>query len=119
MVNPDGRVHDVRYNANGVDLNRDWGYMWDAWGGSPGAFSQIESQNLRSCMYSNQFVVHTTYHSGDEFISMPWSYRPNQPNDWNHIYQLGQLRVMQIYSTARVTAVCMLLTVVPKMQTME
>ncbi|MEZ5081883.1 MAG: M14 family zinc carboxypeptidase [Bacteroidales bacterium] len=35
MVNPDGRVNIVRYNNNGVDLNRDWQYMWDAWGGSP------------------------------------------------------------------------------------
>jgi len=25
MFNPDGRVHDTRYNANGIDLNRDYG----------------------------------------------------------------------------------------------
>ena len=91
MVNPDGRYNMSRYNANGVDLNRDWAYMWDAWGGSTGACSQIESKNLRSCMYSNQFVVHTTYHSGTEFISCPWSYRPDQPLDWNHIIQLAGL----------------------------
>ena len=91
MVNPDGRYNMSRYNANGVDLNRDWIYMWDAWGGSPGACSQIESKNLRSCMYSNQFVVHTTYHSGTEFISYPWSYRPDSPLDVNHINQLAAL----------------------------
>jgi hypothetical protein len=91
MVNPDGRVNMSRYNANGVDLNRDWAYMWDAWGGSSGPCSQIESKNLRSCMYNNQFVVHTTYHSGTEFISCPWSYRPDQPLDWNHIIQLAGL----------------------------
>ena len=89
MVNPDGRHYDSRYNVNGVDLNRDWAYMWDAWGGSTGPCSQIESKNLRSCMYSNQFVVHTTYHSGTEYISCPWSYRPDQPLDWNHIIQLA------------------------------
>ena len=27
MVNPDGRYNMSRYNANGVDLNRDWPYM--------------------------------------------------------------------------------------------
>jgi hypothetical protein len=91
MVNPDGRVNMSRYNINGVDLNRDWAYMWDAWGGSSGPCSQIESKNLRSCMYNNQFVVHTTYHSGTEFISCPWSYRPDQPLDWDHIIQLAGL----------------------------
>ncbi len=89
MVNPDGRYYDTRYNNNGVDLNRDWAYMWDAWGGSTGPCSQIESKNLRSCMYSNQFVVHTTYHSGTEYISCPWSYRSSQPLDWNQIFQLA------------------------------
>jgi uncharacterized repeat protein (TIGR01451 family) len=91
MVNPDGREAMSRYNNNGVDLNRDWAYMWDAWGGSPGPCSQIESKNLRECVYSNQFVVHTTYHSGTEFISCPWSYRPDQPSDWDHIIQLAGL----------------------------
>jgi hypothetical protein len=91
MVNPDGRVNMSRYNVNGVDLNRDWAYMWDSWGGSSGPCSQIESKNLRSCMYSNQFVVHTSFHSGTEYISCPWSYRPDQPLDWNHIIQLAGL----------------------------
>lgn len=91
MVNPDGReaVPRVRYNNNGVDLNRDWGYMWDGWGGSTGAYSQVESKALRSCMYTNQFVVHTTYHGGTEYISLPWSYRSSSPPDWDHTYELG------------------------------
>lgn len=91
MVNPDGRVNMSRYNANGVDLNRDAGYMWDAWGGSPGAFSQIESQALRECMYSNQFVIHTAYHSGTEYVSYPWSYRPDQTPEHAHIDFLAAL----------------------------
>jgi PKD repeat protein len=89
MVNPDGRVNMVRYNNNGVDLNRDWMYMWNGEGSSTGPCSQVESKALRSCMYGNQFVVHTTYHSGTEYISLPWSYRPSSPPDWDHIYQLG------------------------------
>jgi len=89
MVNPDGRVNVIRYNNNGVDLNRDWMYMWNGEGSSTGPCSQVESKALRSCMYNNQFVVHTTYHGGTEYISLPWSYRSSQPTDWNHIYQLG------------------------------
>jgi len=91
MVNPDGRVNMTRYNNNGVDLNRDWQYMWDAWGGSNGPCNEVESKALRECMYNNQFVVHTTYHSGTEYISLPWSYRGSQPLDWSHLYQLGGL----------------------------
>ncbi|MCK4312354.1 MAG: hypothetical protein KAW88_06440, partial [Candidatus Cloacimonetes bacterium] len=89
MVNPDGRVADNRYNANGVDLNRDAGYMWDGWGNSSGAFSQPESKALRDATYGRQFVVHTTYHSGIECISLPWSYRADQCPDWDHIYDLA------------------------------
>jgi len=89
MVNPDGRVSDDRTNANGVDCNRDSGYMWDGWGGSSGAFSQPESKALRDCHYNRQFVVHTTYHSGTEYISCPWSYRADQCPDFTHILQLA------------------------------
>ncbi len=91
MVNPDGRVGMIRYNNNGVDLNRDWGYMWNGEGSSSGAFSQVESKALRACSYSHQFVVHTTYHSGTEYISCPWSYRPQAPFDAPHILQLAGL----------------------------
>jgi hypothetical protein len=89
MVNPDGRENMSRYNNNGVDLNRDWGYMWDGWGSSTGAYSQVESKALHKCAYNNQFVVHTTYHSGTEYISCPWSYRPSTPPDSEHILQLA------------------------------
>ncbi len=89
MVNPDGRVNMIRYNSNGVDLNRDWGYMWKGDGSSPGYYSQAETRALRTCMLENQFVVHTSYHSGSEFLSYPWSYRPDSCPDDAHIDQLA------------------------------
>lgn len=91
MVNPDGRVNMIRYNSNGVDLNRDWGYMWNAEGSSPAPFSQVETRALRDCLYDHQFVVHTTYHSGTEFLSYPWSYRPDPCPDNNHIDFLASI----------------------------
>lgn len=91
MVNPDGRVNMTRENVNGVDLNRDWGYMWDAWGGSSGSYSQVETQALRTCVLNNQFVIHTSYHSGIEYISYPWSYRPQSAPDIGHIDYLAGL----------------------------
>jgi len=88
MVNPDGRVNMSRYNNNGIDCNRDFGYMWDTGVTTPGAFSQIESQSLRNCMLDNQFVVYTDYHSGSEIIAYPWSYRSQSPAD---VWQINQL----------------------------
>jgi hypothetical protein len=89
MVNPDGRVNMVRYNSYGVDLNRDWGYMWNGSGSSPGYYSQVETRALRSCMMSNQFALHITYHSGTVFLAYPWSYRPDPCPDQAHIHQLA------------------------------
>lgn len=91
MVNPDGRVNMVRYNSNGIDINRDWGYMWNEEGGSPFYFSQVETRILRDCLYDNQFVVHTSYHSGTEFVSYPWSYRPDACPDQSHIDNLAEI----------------------------
>ncbi len=91
MVNPDGRVNMSRYNSFGIDLNRDWGYMWDEWGGSPGYFSQVETRAIRSCMDQNQFVTEIAYHSGTEFLSYPWSYRPDACPDYFQMDHLAQI----------------------------
>jgi PKD repeat protein len=95
MVNPYGREANpiTRYNSNGVDLNRDCGYMWDADGSTYGAFNEVESKALRTCNLENQFVVYTSYHSGTEFVSYPWSYRPDPTSDHAHIDQLASIYV--------------------------
>jgi PKD repeat protein len=95
MVNPDGRVNMVRYNNNGVDLNRDCGYMWNGEGSSIGPFAEVESKALRNCNLENQFVIYTSYHSGTEFVSFPWSYRADVTSDHIHINQLAQVYVNQ------------------------
>ena len=58
MVNPDGREMYTRYNANGVDLNRDYGFMWGGEGGSPAPFSQPETKIIRENALDNNFLVH-------------------------------------------------------------
>jgi hypothetical protein len=82
-----------RTNNNGVDLNRDWGYMWDSWGNSPAYYSQPETKALRNWMYEHQFVVHTTYHSGTEELVYAWSYRPDPTPDDAHIDDLAYVYV--------------------------
>lgn len=81
VVNPDGHVSNSRYNANGVDLNRDYGYAWDTGWGSPDAFSQPETRAFRNLSARCHFSHWTSYHSGTLFISCPWSYSPFPPPD--------------------------------------
>ncbi|MFH1120743.1 MAG: M14 family zinc carboxypeptidase [Bacteroidota bacterium] len=80
-VNPYGRNNMTRYNGNGVDINRDCGYMWNNEGNSPSAFSQPETKAYRKLLTENQFAIHCSYHSGTEYISYPWSYRANHSAD--------------------------------------
>ncbi|MGC8865277.1 MAG: M14 family zinc carboxypeptidase [Bacteroidales bacterium] len=89
MVNPDGREAMSRYNANYIDINRDGGYMWNGEGNSPAAWSQVEAKAIRNFCNSRHFVVFTDYHSGTEFISYPWSYRPDATPDQVHIHNLA------------------------------
>ncbi|MBN1198780.1 MAG: T9SS type A sorting domain-containing protein [Bacteroidales bacterium] len=89
LVNPDGFVNTIRYNSNGVDLNRDVGFMWGGEGYSPYPFSQPETRILRSLWLDHSFLLYTNYHGGSEIISLPWSYRVSHPPDWTHIQQLA------------------------------
>lgn len=91
LVNPDGFVNNIRYNSNGVDLNRDVGFMWGGEGYSPYAFSQPETRILRSLWMEHNFLLYTNFHGGTEIISLPWSYRVSHPPDWIHIQQLASV----------------------------
>lgn len=86
-INPFGRDNMTRYNANGVDINRDCGYMWNNEGYSNGIFSQPETKMIRDILREHQFDIHISYHSGTEFVSYPWSYRADlTPDNANHAY---------------------------------
>ncbi len=77
MINPDGRVNNDRYNENGVDVNRDMGYMWGGEGNSTGEYSQPESKIVRDFLFSHPLSIYISYHAGTETIAYPWSYRGN------------------------------------------
>jgi hypothetical protein len=98
LMNPDGREYvehtgDWRKNRRdngdgtyGVDLNRNWGYMWgyDDIGSSPnsgsetyrgtGPFSEPETQVIRDLMLNHQFDTAISYHSHGRLILYPWGY---------------------------------------------
>jgi hypothetical protein len=104
--NPDGLdyVHQVdmwwrknrRDNGDGtygVDLNRNFGYMWgyDDIGSSPnpwdetyrgaGPFSEPETQVIRDFTEAHTFVISLSYHSYGNWWLYPWGYIPANTPD--------------------------------------
>ncbi|MDI6809631.1 MAG: M14 family zinc carboxypeptidase [Candidatus Eisenbacteria bacterium] len=99
MVNPDGHVYvengssmwrkNRRNNGDGsygVDLNRNYGYMWgyDNIGSSPtpssevyrgtGPFSEPEIDVIRDFCEAHDFIFSLSYHSYGEMVLYPWGY---------------------------------------------
>lgn len=110
MVNPDGHVYvettDPMWRKNrntngyaapvlqGVDLNRNYGYMWgyDPIGSSPfpasdtyrgsAAFSEPETRAIRDLVEAHNFTFSLSYHSYGDLFLFPWSYQPlDTPDD--------------------------------------
>jgi len=80
---------------SGVDLNRNWGYMWgyDDEGSSPycwdetyrgsAPFSEPETQSIRNFINSRQFRMCLDYHSFGMLLLYPWGYGPFYTPDQN------------------------------------
>jgi len=81
MVNPDGREMGTRENAHGVDLNRDYGYMWGGWSGSTSPFSQPETQVIRANALENPFVLSLSFHTSAEVVNYIWNYKTERVPD--------------------------------------
>ncbi len=136
MVNPDGHVRvengDLWYRKNcrpnpdstkGVDLNRNFGYMWghDNYGSSSrsssetyrgsGPFSEPETQALRDLAARHRFVAVLNYHSYSRLVLFPWSYMAEDTPHHEIFmelarnlarqsgYEIGNTRMGILYST--------------------
>lgn len=90
--NNNNNVFDPSYD--GVDLNRNYGYKWgyDNVGSSPypesetyrgkNAFSEPETQAIRSLALQHNFVFAISYHSYGNVIVYPWGYiNADTPDD--------------------------------------
>ncbi len=76
---------------DGVDLNRNFGYMWgynnsgsSSYPGSetyrgPEAFSEPETQAIRDFVSEHNFVVSLSYHSYGQYWLYPWGYVAANP----------------------------------------
>jgi len=89
MVNPDGREASTRYNANGVDLNRDYGYLWSGEGGSSAPFSQPETQVIRDHALDNNFVLSLSYHTTAAYVNYIWNYKEEPAPDDEVVVELS------------------------------
>ena len=107
VINPDGYEYNRQTSPSGggmwrknrhgqgVDLNRNWGYMWgyDDDGSSPypsaetyrgtGPFSEPEIQSLREFINSRHFKLVLNMHAYGDYFLYPWGYidshTPDQP----------------------------------------
>jgi hypothetical protein len=101
VLNPDGYYLDQRYNANGIDLNRNCSYMGPGGGGGSVAFSEPETSALRDITmkswpaienFENPFVTGLSMHGGAACINTPWNYTENPlPEDYDLMYAHCQL----------------------------
>jgi hypothetical protein len=98
VVNPDGYEYNRQTNpggggmwrknrhSQGIDLNRNWGYMWgyDDNGSSPypsdetyrgsGPFSEPETESMRQFIDSRDFSVVMNFHTYGNYFLYPWGY---------------------------------------------
>ena len=109
VVNPDGYERNRQTNPNGggmwrknrrnnggsygVDLNRNWGYMWgyDNNGSSPDPndetfrgtepFSEPETQVMREFIIARDFTVILNIHSYGNLMLYPWGYHNGYTED--------------------------------------
>jgi carboxypeptidase T len=116
IVNPDGRVYDGEddpavYNnwrknrvpngdgSSGVDLNRNYDFMWGGAGSSddpsnevyrgPTPFSEKETQAIRDLALRHDFVFSLSYHSYGQIILYPWGNTLNPSEDDDLFSALG------------------------------
>ena len=86
LANPDGTylsgntiTSPTRYNANGVDLNRDFpDPEYDQYP------KQKETLDMVKFLRNRHFVLSVNFHSGEEVVNYPWDrwYRLHADNDW-------------------------------------
>ena len=88
MSNPDGMTSGTRYNANGVDLNRNFPDPLTDPNDTPTG-REIEVQNMMNFQYPRNFVLGANYHGGSLVMNLPWDYTLTLPPDNSLLWQLG------------------------------
>lgn len=74
-MNPDGTELEQRFNADGVDLNRDFPEDGDA----DESGRAVETVALMHLFQANHFLLAANFHGGSLVVNLPWDHRPNPP----------------------------------------
>ncbi|MFH1748799.1 MAG: M14 family zinc carboxypeptidase [Planctomycetota bacterium] len=92
IMNPDGYVDYSRWNANGVDLNRNWdgpGSGESPWGG-PYPFSEPETTAIRDFLIAHPTVrVHVDLHGYVPWIMWVWGHIPDHCPEHDRYMAVG------------------------------
>ncbi len=91
IFNPDGHEAQTRHNANDIDLNRNYGYMWTADGGDTKAYGQPETEAMYKWSQRENFTLGLSYHTYHPAVNYVWNYTPNRAADSTMIYQYAQI----------------------------
>lgn len=86
VLNPYGHVNNRRTNANGVDLNRDYGYEWEVYAAP---FTQPESRVLRELSERRVPTVEYEYHTTARYVNYLWDNHPADPPDSSWVVALA------------------------------
>ena len=74
LVNPDGHIAFTRRNLRGVDLNRNYSYLWEPSGASGDApFSEPETAAIRQLSNARSFHHSLSVHSGATNLGWVWN----------------------------------------------
>lgn len=74
-MNPDGTERHQRFNANGVDLNRDFPELHE--GEFSTAGRAIETKNIMELHKQHHFLVALNFHGGALCVNIPWDSKAN------------------------------------------
>ena len=83
VVNPDGVAGSTRYNADGVDLNRNYGHLWsdDEFRSGNGPFSEAETRAVRAHGAWTGLGAGLSLHSGETNIGWVWNHTTTPTSD--------------------------------------
>ncbi|RKZ21641.1 hypothetical protein DRQ16_03345 [bacterium] len=89
LFNPDGNLVLSRYNANGVDLNRNFPVPDGSPGGDGTYELEPETESLINFSAERHFVLSCTFHGGALVVNYPWDYSPDSTPDQELVYKIA------------------------------